>query len=107
MRNRYAPPQSQVSDGPPPKRRLRMFWLCAVTGAVTTLVLIVGLLLAAGETVAGEILLGLTVVATPLSALSGAVIAQFSNLRAYAGAAACTLITLIGTVTICLLAADR
>jgi hypothetical protein len=107
MRNRYSPPQSQVGDGPPPDRRLQTFGLCAVTGAVTTLALICGLLLAAGESITGLIVLGLTMVAIPLSTLSGAVIAQFRTVRAYAGAAACSLITLIGTVTICLLAADR
>ena len=107
MRNRYSPPQSQVGEGPPPNRRLRMFWLCAVTGAATTLALILGLLRVGGETVTGIMLLGLTVVTLPLSVLSGAVIAQFRSLRAYAGAAACALITLVGTVTICLLAADR
>ncbi|HEV8334524.1 MAG TPA: hypothetical protein VGQ22_24085 [Steroidobacteraceae bacterium] len=107
MRNRYSPPESQVGDGPPPNRRLRMFWLCAVTGAVTTFALIVGLLLAVGESVTGLIVLGLTIITIPLSALSGAVIAQFRTVRAYAGAAACSLITLVGTVAICLLAADR
>lgn len=72
MRNRYSPPQSRVSDGPAPSRRVRMFWLCAVSGTVIAAALLVSILLAFGE----------------------------KTVRASLGVAACSLITLGGTIAL-------
>lgn len=104
MRNRYSPPDSPVADAHPRSRRLRAFGICAVVGMVSAFATILAFLSALGIEITDDVVIGLGLLAVPLSLLAAALVAPFRTINIYAGAALCSFITLVGTLVLAYLA---
>jgi len=83
---------------------MRAFGICVAISIVAALAIILGSLSALGIEITDEVVIGLTMLVVPLSLMSGALMVQFKTINIYAGAVLCSVVTLVGTILLALLA---